>query len=164
MANHLLESVISLNNKIKVAATTATAEEMAYLGSAIEKIGGQLSLYDLIEHVDDLKEILENKTNDLKIIIQNASDDKKQENIDQLQTFIDSFLLEIDNKIINFNNTKDNTIEYINSKSIDTQNEINFIMSNSISEISTLINDLRSEILQLRYPETIGKFYFYNSF
>lgn len=55
----LFDAVTALNNRIKQAAPTASAEEMAYLGSAIEKIGGQVSLVDLAEHVNNLKLLLD---------------------------------------------------------------------------------------------------------
>ena len=91
----LFDAVTALNTRIKQAASTASAEEMAYLGSAIEKIGGQVSLIDLAEHVDNLKVNLDSylaqtKTNldeTLTEAIQNAMNDLsrvKNEHLDEM--------------------------------------------------------------------------------
>lgn len=51
----LWDTVSALSNKIRTAASTATPEELAYLGSAMEKIGGHVSLADLADHVQTVK-------------------------------------------------------------------------------------------------------------
>lgn len=58
-ATGLWDAARALAEKIRVAAPTATAEELAYLGSAMEKIGGPVSLVDLADHVHTLKTELE---------------------------------------------------------------------------------------------------------
>lgn len=51
----LWDAAKALSDKIKAAAATASAEELAYLGSAMEKIGGHVSLVDLAQHVENMK-------------------------------------------------------------------------------------------------------------
>lgn len=54
-STRIWDAVVALNDKIKVAAPTATPEELAYLGTAIEKIGGHVTLIDLANHSDTIK-------------------------------------------------------------------------------------------------------------
>lgn len=55
MTVQLWDVVTSLHTKIRASADTATPEELAYLGTAIEKISGPLSTLELANHVDTLK-------------------------------------------------------------------------------------------------------------
>lgn len=53
---HLLsDAVRALRDKIAVSSTTATPEELAYLGSAIEKIGGRASLLEVLDATETAK-------------------------------------------------------------------------------------------------------------
>ena len=51
----LWDVVGALQAKIRASADTASPEELAYLGTAIEKIAGPLSTLELANHVDTLK-------------------------------------------------------------------------------------------------------------
>ena len=58
-ATAIFDAVDALRKKIVSAAATATPEELAYLGNALEKIAGHVTLLELSEHVDSLKATLD---------------------------------------------------------------------------------------------------------
>ena len=51
----LFDAIRALRERIVNAAPTATAEELAYLSTAIEKIAGQCSALDLVDYAETLK-------------------------------------------------------------------------------------------------------------
>lgn len=51
----LKDAVSNLNAKIAASASGATAEEVAYLATAAERIGGRVSIFELAEFADDKK-------------------------------------------------------------------------------------------------------------
>ena len=58
-ATALFDAVDALRKSIVAAAATAKPEELAYLGTALEKIAGHVTLLELSEHVDTLKTVLD---------------------------------------------------------------------------------------------------------
>ena len=55
MTVQLWDVVTELHTKIRASAATASPEELAYLGTAIDKISGPLTTLELANHVDALK-------------------------------------------------------------------------------------------------------------
>ena len=66
------DAIQNINNKLAAAAQTATAEELAYLGSAIEKIAGKASALDLLNeteaHIEAITALASSITDDLNAL------------------------------------------------------------------------------------------------
>lgn len=54
----LKDAVSAINAKIQVAAVAATAEELAYLATAVERIGGRASIFEIDELATSQKQIM----------------------------------------------------------------------------------------------------------
>lgn len=52
----LKDAVSAINAKIQAAAGSASAEELAYLATAVERIGGKVSVFEIDEMATSLKE------------------------------------------------------------------------------------------------------------
>lgn len=52
MASSLVSAVQAVKDKIALAAGTATPEELAYLGTALDRIGGRATVYEVVEMGD----------------------------------------------------------------------------------------------------------------
>jgi len=110
MSLDILSAVSNLRDKIVTSSNTATPEELAYLGSALEKIGGKTSLYDVVD----------------------AAETKKQEILDASATVISELTATL--------NTTKSTIEgSIDSSIANYNNNINAKRDEVISELEAAI-------------------------
>ena len=161
----LLEAVTALNTKIKNAAPTATAEELAYLGSAIEKIAGHVTLVDLIDHVDTLKAALDlyrqdtqnNLNQTLTTAIENAMTD--------LARVKNEHIAEIDTKQMN---AKADITQHVNTANASMQDTSAIVLTQVATAISNLTNAIdqantAAEAIKDVQPITEAELYFFNS-
>ena len=49
----LKDAINAIYNKVQSDISSASPEELAYLGTALEKIGGKITVFDIMEFGDD---------------------------------------------------------------------------------------------------------------
>lgn len=126
-----LKAIIdTLSEKIAAASTGSSPEELAYLASAVEKIGGRVSVFDLVDHVEDQKTQLSLDISTVKADAVAA---------------INSVLADGITELTNLNNTVSATVLGLESQvaSIiaDAQTQINSILATAIAGINTAKSD-----------------------
>ena len=85
----LKDAVKNLNTKIANAANSATAEEIAYLATAVERIGGRVSVFELADFADDKKVELSSSLDTAKALAVAAINANKDARLAELVTLRD---------------------------------------------------------------------------
>lgn len=88
----LKDAVHNLNIKIANAANSATAEEIAYLATAVERIGGRVSVFELADFADDKKVELGTSLDTAKALAISAVNANKDARLAELVTLRDQAL------------------------------------------------------------------------
>ena len=135
------DAVRALNDKIKNAAPTATAEELAYLGNAMEKIGGHVTLIDLADHLDTLKLELDQYSVG-KYSAFNAS---MSEVISEAQTNIAALKATHTTAL---NTLKADSLSAINIDRLKALDNINTVTEQSLVGVTKAVSDLLAVIQQ----------------
>ena len=128
----LKDLVQNLQAKINVAAGAATPEELAYLSSAVEKIGGRASIFDFVDFVDD-------KKNELSLDV----DQTKQDAVDSINAVFSNALTQLTELI----NTSSNSLTSTASQaSADLDDQITAITTTAAQQIVDLVNQANANI------------------
>lgn len=124
----LNSAVEAIYNKVQNDLSSASPEDLAYLGTALEKIGGRATVYDVM------------KIGDEKIaqILQTATDA-----INSVNTDIGDIQNTVDNIIITATNNLENSV---NDKSTVLTAHINNSINNAQTQIDTIVNDATDSI------------------
>ena len=128
----LKDLVQNLQDKINVAADAATPEELAYLSSAIEKIGGRASIFDFVDFVDD-------KKGELTLDV----DQTKQDALDSINAVFSNALTQLTDLINTSTNSLTSTAA---TASAELDDQINTITTLAAQEIADLVTQANTSI------------------
>lgn len=161
----LFDAVTALNSRIKQAAATATAEEMAYLGAAIEKIGGQVSLIDLAEHVENLKATLTTFLDQTELNLNQTLRDAIQNAMNDLSRVKNEHLSEM--SVMQMNAKADITThtDAANQSMLDTSATVLSQVMTAITNLTAAIDQATTAAAAIRdvQPITEADLYFFNA-
>lgn len=131
--------VDALARKITTSTSTATPQELAYLGTAAERIAGQTSMLEIAKYVQASKEAIDQLIALAKEEMQSTLDATKAGTIQQInidkQALITELNVSIDNALANFN--------ILRQEQTDTMTEeLNAAVHNAASTLSSLQQEL----------------------
>lgn len=126
----LWDVVTALQTKIRASADTASPEELAYLGTAIEKITGPLSTLELANHVDTLKAQL---------------DQHKLTATNSLTQLLNTKIADAERTLLAL---KDNYVGVVNNTITPAVNTVNASVNNKVLEAQDAIASLQVVIQQ----------------
>lgn len=131
----LKDAVQAIYNKVQTDLTNATPEELAYLSTSLEKLGGRATVYDVMDVGEDKKteiqELADSVITNLNLDLTNT--------VNQFNTDIQEI---ISNETDNLNSLIDGkTIEY-NLLVQTTEDNLNLIVTTAESSLETAQNDV----------------------
>lgn len=131
----LRDAITAVKNKISSAAADATPEELAYLGTAIDRIGGRATVLEIEQMGDTIKE-------EVAVII----DQVKAELDTYVQTATNTQIGVLDSKVSESNTAiTDKVAEAttIIETLVSTANsQVNTMVSNAVAQLETASSDL----------------------
>lgn len=138
----LKDAVQAIYNKVATDLTTATPEELAYLSTSLEKLGGRATVYDVMDVGEDKKAEIQALAD---VIIANMNTDVGNK-VDQFNLDIQSI---VDLQTTNFNNMIElKTTEY-NTLVATTETSLNGIILAAETSISNAEADVASAVAAL---------------
>lgn len=134
----LKDLINTLSTKIEAAATGASPEELAYLSSAVEKIGGRVSVFDFNDFVDDKKSSLTLDVTTIKADALDAINTVLTTGITNLTTLINTSTNDLNETVANAVASLDAQIATIVT---DSTNAINALKATTLADIETAKTD-----------------------
>ncbi len=157
----LRDAITAVKNKISSAAADATPEELAYLGTAIDRIGGRATVLEIEQMGDAIKAeiaalvtqtktdvganliditntqigILESRVNESR----NAIDDKT----DLMTIYVDTKLADtrtnLDNKVLECNND-------VTTKVVESTSVIESVVTTAETQVTTMVDTAETQV------------------
>lgn len=134
MSLDLKNAINAIQDKISTSATTATAEELAYLGTAIDRIGGRATVYEVVE----TGEIVKAEITDLSTLLQNNIKLDFTTEYNDANTKVQTTLATM---VASAKSTETTTLTNITNAKIAAETSINNVKSTGITAITDHTND-----------------------
>ncbi len=134
MSLDLKNAIKSIQDKITISATTATAEELAYLGSAVDHIGGRATVYEVVE----VGEIVKSEIMTLNTRLQNEINLDFTTEFNDMNARVQTILATM---VASAETTETTTIDNIINTQTTSETSINTVKSNGIIAITDHTND-----------------------
>ena len=133
----LRDAITAVKNKISSAAADATPEELAYLGTAIDRIGGRATVLEIEQMGDTIKEevnsIIDGVKADLDIYVQSATNTQ----IGVLDSKVSESNTAITDKVAEATDLIDALLNTANS-------QVTIMVSDAVAQLQAASDDLSS--------------------
>ena len=133
----LRDAITAVKNKISSAAADATPEELAYLGTAIDRIGGRATVLEIEQMGDTIKEevnsIIDGVKADLDTYVQSATNTQ----IGVLDSKVSESNTAITNKVAEATTIIETLVAAANG-------QVNTMVNNAVAQLEAASNDLSS--------------------
>ena len=133
----LRDAITAVKNKISSAAADATPEELAYLGTAIDRIGGRATVLEIEQMGDTIKEEVNSIIDGVKVDLDT-----------HVQTVINTQTGVLDSKVSESNTAITNKVAEattIIETLVSTANgQVNTMVNNAVAQLEAASNDLSS--------------------
>ena len=133
----LRDAITAVKNKISSAAADATPEELAYLGTAIDRIGGRATVLEIEQMGDTIKEevnsIIDGVKADLDTYVQAATSTQ----IGVLDSKVSESNTAITNKVAEATTIIETLVSTANG-------QVNTMVNNAVAQLEAASNDLSS--------------------
>lgn len=147
MVIDLKNAIVAIQDKIATSAGVASAEELAYLGTAIDRIGGRATVYDVVETGEVVKDEIVSLGDTIKSGI----------TLD-VTTKVTTATATVDNILANMVNsasaTEATTIQSILDRKDSTVASVNVTLDSVIDTIDNAVDvatsDINSKVLELQ--------------
>ena len=135
----LRDAIAAVKNKISSAAADATPEELAYLGTAIDRIGGRATVLEIEQMGDAIKEEISLLVNQTKTDVSANLIDITNTQIGVLESRVNESRTAIDDK------TNLMTI-YVDTKLADTKTDLDNKVLECNNDVTTKVNTAETQV------------------
>ena len=157
----LRDAIAAVKNKISSAAADATPEELAYLGTAIDRIGGRATVLEIEQMGDAIKEEISLLVNQTKtdvsanlIDITNTQIGVLESRVNESRTAIDDktnlMTIYVDTKLADTKTDLDNKVLECNNdvttKVVESTTVIESVVNTAETQVTTMVDNAVSQL------------------